>query len=304
MNMLRRFSHALSTLALLAAACGDDAQTGGTGGSGNGSNNGGEGTGNSMNTGGEGTGNGSSNGGGGSTSNGGSGQGGGEGGAFECTDPDVNVPESECDLYLQDCPVATDTCEIGDADPDNPAFEPTTVCITKNGLKAIGESCNTTEDCQLQLTCVGQKCTPFCCEGDDAICGGGDCNITVQITDENQEPTGYTFKACSFASSCDLFTPTDCPSGENCYLTDPGVTSCYNADEGNEIPDGQPCMFLNDCADSAICIGDENGMNSVCRYLCETGSNLGPGLGGCPGGQLCDTNALDTGIAGVGFCHP
>jgi hypothetical protein len=29
-----------------------------------------------------------------------------------------------------------------------------------------------------------------------------------------------------------------------------------------------------------------------------------PGLGGCPAGQLCDTNSLDTGFANVGFCHP
>lgn len=302
MNVLRRFSPALSTLALIVAACGDDAQTGGSGGTGNGSNNGGEGTGNSTSDGGGGAGSGA--GGAGAGSTGGNGQGGGAGGATECTDADINMPEGECDLYLQDCPVATDTCEIGDADPSNQTFEPTTICITKNGLKAIGESCNATEDCELQLTCVGQKCTPFCCGGDDAICQGGECNSIVNLLDQNDVPTGFSFKACSFAASCDLFTPTDCAAGENCYLTDPGVTACYNADEGNEVPDGQPCAFLNDCEDSAICVGDENGMNAVCRYLCQVGSNEEPGLGGCPGGQLCDTNALDTGIAGVGFCHP
>jgi hypothetical protein len=29
-----------------------------------------------------------------------------------------------------------------------------------------------------------------------------------------------------------------------------------------------------------------------------------PGLGGCPGGQLCNTNSFDTGFANVGICVP
>ena len=149
------------------------------------------------------------------------------------------------------------------------------------------------------------RSTSFCCPDNPQSCGGfGTCNVTVDLIDQNQQPTGYTFRACSFSQSCDLFSPNTCPQNQNCYLTDPGVTECYQPSQTPEVGDGQPCEYLNDCADSAICIGDQGGQNSVCRFLCQANSNQPPGLGGCPGGQLCDTNALDTGFAGVGFCHP
>ncbi|NUP14409.1 MAG: hypothetical protein HOW73_50915 [Polyangiaceae bacterium] len=293
MQTLRLVGSAHLALLVLLSACGDSSSGGGGSG---GSSDGGDGQGANADGGNGATTNDGGN--GASTSDGGNGSG---GGLSECNDPGLNVPIGACDLYLQNCPVATDTCDVGDADPKNSAFEPTTVCVTQNGLKAIGESCNSSPDCAAHLTCVGNTCTPFCCPGDATSCGSGDCSVEVQLLDQDEQPTGYTFMACSFAASCDLFTPDSCPPDENCYLQTGPITACYT---GDDLADGAPCMYLNDCQDSAICIGGEE--DAVCRFLCQADAAPGtePGLGGCPDGQLCDTNSFDSGIAGVGFCHP
>ncbi len=286
----------------LLAACGDSTGSGGTG-AGASSSNGGNGAGAGSEGG---AGAGTNLGGGGSTSStmttGGGGSGGGTPGMCSVETTNITGP---CDLYLQDCPSADDTCEVTDANLDTPEIEATTICITRNGLKDIGETCNTGDDCGKHLTCVGNKCTPFCCPDDPNGCAGGTCNVNVSMQNPDGSDSGFTFTGCAFSQACDLFTPSSCPPGENCYLGDPGMTACYSptVPEGQEVGDGMPCDALNDCADSAICI--QIGTDPfVCRFLCEINSSQPPGLGGCPGGQLCDTNSFDTGFAGVGLCHP
>lgn len=233
---------------------------------------------------------------GGGPTDGGGGE--GAGGPMECPSEVSNVPEGPCDLYLQDCPSMDDTCEILDADPETSAWEPITGCITRTGLKGLGQSCNTSDECSKKLTCVGNVCTPFCCEDDANSCQGGDCNVNVNLIDENGDPTIYHFQACSFSEACDLFTPDSCPANQNCYLGDPGEASCYTVYMPPENPDLGACDSLNECADSAVCVGDPG----TCRYLCMINSAQPPGLGGCPQGQACDTNSFNTGFAGVGLC--
>lgn len=296
----------LSLIVTLGLACGDsESSSTGAGGSGAA---GAEGPGGSD-TGGMGAsgGGGAAPGGGGTGGVGpvGGGGSGGTGGSAMCATSVTNIPieNQECDLFLQDCPVATDTCEVSQVSAD--PYVPGTACVTKNGLKGIGESCANQNDCEAKLTCVGNYCTPFCCDGDDAVCEGGACDLNVTLLGPNMEDSEFQFWACSFAQQCDLFDPGTCPPAENCYLTnDPGVTACYQPSDVPEVAEGATCNFLNDCLDSSICIGPND--MGVCRYLCDVNAPGGtaPGLGGCPAGQLCDTNSLDTGFAGVGFCHP
>ncbi len=300
MNKLAHTSLAFALLVSL--GCGDSSSSSSQGGdgSGNGSNNGGNGNG------GDGGGNGGDNTGanGGGPATGGGGTGGISG---QCPTVTNNLPMGECDLYLQNCPSQDDTCDIGDADPSNQIFEPIPQCFTQNGLKAIGETCNEPPDCQAGLTCVGNRCSSFCCPDDPNSCGGGTCNVDVSLQDMNGMDTGFEFKACAFSPTCELFNPDSCPTGENCYFNGPGVSTCYTpADgEGNELPEGAVCMALNDCADSTVCVGDgPGGMDDLCRFMCIINSGAAPGLGGCPVGQSCDTNALETGFPMVGFCHP
>ena len=237
-----------------------------------------------------------------STGGGGPG-GGGMGGMGECPSPETNIPiaNQQCDLYLQNCP-APDTCEIAQVSAD--PYVPGTACVSKNGLKGIGESCAALDECEMTLTCVASHCTPFCCEGNDSVCEGGACDLNVTLLGPMMEETMYQFWACSFAQPCELFDPETCPPEENCYLTaDPVGGACYQPAQVPEVPEGGTCSSLNDCLDSSICIGQAE--MSVCRYLClAEPEGAPPGLGGCPGGQLCDTEAFDTGFAGVGFCHP
>lgn len=279
-------------------ACGDSGSGGGGGTSVGGSSTG------AGNTGGD-TSTGAGPMGGNTTTTGGGGQ--GTGGGPTCTEPGTNIPEGECNLVTQNCPVPTDTCTIVNGDPSGMTYMPTTGCVTYNGLKGVGESCTQETDCQGHLTCVGSTCTPFCCPGGESACLGGTCDLNISLLDQNNNPAmcgaePCAFTACSYSATCNLFDPASCPPAENCYFKDPGLATCYTPAPGGPLADGVMCNASNACEDSAICIGPD-AQNSFCHYLCLVGSNAAPGLGGCPNGQLCDTNSFDTGFANVGYCH-
>lgn len=287
----------LTLLLVTSAACGDSSSQGG-GGAGAGSNNGADGQG-AGNTGGDG-GAGANQ--GGDPTTGGNG---GSGGIVEGCDMDVsNVPpgDDNCNLYLQNCPNPADTCEIEDSDPMT-GFQPQTVCVNRTGLQGPGDNCNAADECQAHLTCVANACSPFCCPADPNSCLGGECAFDVDLVDKNKEPTGFWFKGCSYAASCDFFDPDTCDPDENCYLNGTGITACIPPSQVPELADGVSCDNLNDCLDSSICIGPTKA-ESVCRYHCQVGSSAQPGLGGCPNGQTCNTESFDTGFADIGFCDP
>lgn len=267
---------------VLAIACGDS----GSGGSG------GDGSGNGPSTGGNGSGgNGAGNTGGGPTV-GGNGSG-GSGPTEPCPSEVSNIPQDECDFYLQDCPNGG-TCDIGGT-----PTAPVATCFEQDGLKGIGDTCGNPAECEAHLTCVGNKCSPFCCPRHPDSCGGGVCSIDVHLQDENGEDTIFLFKACSFAPTCDLFLPESCETpGESCYLAGKGQTGCAQT---GELMDGEACFYSNDCVTGQACIGPEN--EAFCHFLCEDGSEAQPpGMGGCPGGQTCNLN-LTSGFDGLGFCE-
>lgn len=282
----------------LLVACGDS----GSGGGGSASVGGGSSTG-AGSTGGD-TSTGAGNVGGNTTTSGGGGQ--GTGGGMACTEM-TNIPTGECDIVLQNCPVPTDTCTVVNGDMSGMTFMPTTGCVTYNGLKGVGESCMQDNDCQAHLTCIGATCTPFCCSGDDSACMGGACDLNISLVDQDNNPAmcgaeTCTFTVCSYAATCNLFDPTACPPTENCYFKSAGLATCATPAPPGEQPDGAPCAASNACGESTLCISSD-GTNYFCHYLCQVGSNAAPGLGGCPNGQLCDTNGFDTGFANVGYCH-
>lgn len=287
-----------SLIVPLAVACGDSGSGGGGGAVGGGSSTG------AGNTGGD-TSTGAGNTGGSTTTVGGGGQ--GTGGGPTCTEPGTNIPTGECDLVLQNCPVPTDTCTVVNGDMSGMTFMPTTGCVTYNGLKGVGESCMQENDCQAHLNCVGNTCSPYCCPGADAACMGGTCDLNINLVDNNNNPTmcgaePCTFTACSYSASCNLFDPNACPPTENCYFKSAGLATCATPAPPGEQPDGAPCSASNACGESTLCISSD-GTNYFCHYLCQVGSNAAPSLGGCPAGQLCDTNGFDTGFANVGYCH-
>ena len=271
---------------LLAVACGDS----GSGGSG------GDGTGNGPSSGGNGQGGSGANSQGGGPSVGGSGNGGSP--PLEpCPSEVSDVPQIECDLYLQNCPNGG-TCDIGEGDPSNQTYEPVAMCFAQDGLKGIGDSCTEPAECEAKLTCVGNKCSPFCCPENPDSCGGGTCSVDVHLFDSEGNDSGFLFKGCSFAPTCDLFTPGSCEApGESCYLTGKGQTGCSQT---GDLDDGAACVYLNDCLAGMACIGSAE---AFCHFLCQEGSEAQPpGMGGCPAGQTCNT-ALTSGFEGLGFCE-
>ena len=206
----------------------------------------------------------------------------------------VTTIMGECDLYYQDCPNG-DNC-LPTLDGNNML---TTACSTP-GLIGLGQPCMDPGECQAGLLCIGGACTHACCPETDEPCGVGDCNINATF---NGFPNDFIM-ACSYAQTCTLFDPNSCPNGQDCHIQMTGFASCSNPSGANAMP-GQPCMFVNDCGDSQICLGETGPMdpNEVCRWLCQQGSMAAPGLGGCPGGTTCNTSVYDFGFAGVGFCE-
>lgn len=126
------------------------------------------------------------------------------------------------------------------------------------------------------------------------------CSIDVHLQDPEGNDTGFVFKGCSFAPTCDLFLPESCETaGESCYLAGKGQTGCAQT---GDLMDGEACFYSNDCVTGQACIGPNN--DAFCHYLCEDGSEAQPpGMGGCPNGQTCNLN-LTSGFDGLGFCEP
>src|ERR1700749_1632102 len=92
---------------------------------------------------------------------------------------------------------------------------------------------------------------------------------------------------CRYAQKCELFMENACPMGFGCRIedTNQGLATCGQP-SGAFAPDLGTCKFLNDCADMEHCYA--SGGTSTCHYYCKVaGSSEGPGLGGCPTGQIC-----------------
>jgi hypothetical protein len=275
---------AFATLGFALAACGDDSgSTSGTGGAGAGTSQGGGGPSTSTTAGD----------GGGSTTS-----------SMSTMSTSSGVPEcmaethavmGACDLYKQDCP-SDQSCVI----VQNAMDMLEAACIPANGLKGVGEACMSADECQRGLQCVGDLCTPVCCEDNDEPCMGGSCNISV-----NDPDFGFLFKACSYAQSCTLFDPTSCPDGQNCYFESSGFATCSQQASSGKM-DGEACIYRNDCDSSAICFNPadpSSDMGRICRYFCNEGDTTSaPGLGGCPMGQTCQTD-VNFGFDGVGYCN-
>ncbi len=202
----------------------------------------------------------------------------------------------ECDLYLQDCP-PDETCTIA---LDGQTNMLVAQCVLADGLKPLGESCTGNGQCQRGLQCVGDICTPVCCQDNDEPCQGGSCNINV-----NDPDFGFLFYACSYAQSCTLLDPTSCPDGQDCHFEQAGFATCSNPSPDPK-QDGEACEFRNDCPDSSICLNPtmpNSDTGKVCTFHCTPNSTAQPGLGGCPQGQQCKTN-VDFGFPNIGYCAP
>src|SRR5690606_19002710 len=158
---------------------------------------------------------------------------------------------SECDPFAQDCPDNEKCVPYGSTGGNWDANK----CVPVTGSGSAGDSCtyggtvDATDDCDADTHCwdvmdvdgalVG-VCTPFC-DGtaDDPICGPG---TSCLIANDG------SINLC--IATCDPLLQ-DCNAGLACFWANNGFNCIFTT---QDIPAGEPCGFINDCAAGLICL--------------------------------------------------
>ena len=192
------------------------------------------------------------------------------GGAFIVT-PDGGVA-GQCDPKQQDCPEGEKCVPFassGDGWDSNK-------CVPVTGVGKAGDPCtwagnvDATDDCDESSFCwnvtevdgmeVG-TCTPFCAgTADNPICDpGSQCLIS------NQGSVTLCIETCDPLLQ-------DCGAGLGCFSV---VNEFFCIFLGGDVPSGEPCEFLNDCAAGNVCadgatLPDCAG-TSCCTAFCDLG---------------------------------
>ena len=220
----------------------------------------------------------------------------------------TDAPRGDCDVVKQDCPTGQ-TCTLQES-----AGAWKSNCVTLgNGPKKLSEACSFHQDCAAGLRCTLGKCTRPCCPTLAAeICGpSGKCDLQITF---GMAPNTAKLLVCTFSPPCTPWA-SDCPPGaeSDCHVFAGGVFECsfpnYSADAGPTL--GKPCVYLNDCGDSQICIyPNADAATGTCRWLCKAKDegapdagtvNGPPGKGGCEVGQTCLPYSNPSWL---GFCNP
>jgi hypothetical protein len=164
-------------------------------------------------------------------------------------DPGDMETASTCDPWTQDCPEGEKCVAYASAGMSWDANK----CVPITGNGAEGDPCTyagaveSTDDCGAGTWCwnvnmdgVG-TCTPFC-DGtpDDPICDPGQgCSIA----------NDGSINIC--LQQCDPLLQ-DCEGENICFYDFSGNFVC--AFGAGDIPTGEPCGFINDCAAGGVCL--------------------------------------------------
>ena len=215
----------------------------------------------------------------GGTENGGDGDGDGDGTTSASTGlttgdfvPDEgDLPSvSECDPFMQDCPEGEKCVPYGSTGGNWDANK----CVPVTGSGAAGDTCTyggateATDDCDENTHCWdamdvdGQLvgvCTEFCggtpddpqCDGDTSCLIANEGSINLCIT------------------NCDPLLQ-DCNDGLACFFAAGNFNCIFTT---SDIPTGDPCAYINDCAGGNTCLNAEimpncNG-SSCCGNWCD-----------------------------------
>ena len=215
--------------------------------------------------------------------------------------PDQDVGgANECDIFSQDC-IDGEKCVPY---ASNGGTWDANKCVPVLGDGAVGEACNysnvveATDDCDADSACwnidanLMGVCTPFC-EGSaqQPICDpGSTCIIS------NSGSVVFCVEGCNPIAQ-------DCPAGQGCFWS--GSTFSCNA-LTSDIQLGEPCGFINDCAEGLMCLdasvvpGCQG--NACCGAFCDLDCG---GVAGCAPGTVC-TPFFEVdpppGSADVGVC--
>lgn len=215
---------------------------------------------------------------------------------FPCMDIPV---DNSCDPFLQDCPEGEKCVPYaanGGSWDDNK-------CVPVLGDNAPGEPCTwagimeATDDCDASSICwytelVDDQYVGYCV----AQCTGN--ADTPECPPDSQCFLNRTLALCF--PVCDPIAQ-DCSEGFGCYWN----ASAFECEPmPGEIPAGQPCGFINDCAPGNLC-ADVSVVPSCAGSACCTAyCNLPDGDAGCVAqpGTAC-VAFFEDGTAPAGYEH-
>jgi hypothetical protein len=211
-------------------------------------------------------------------------------------------PVSECDPFMQDCPLG-EKCVPASSDGD-PNFD-IDQCVPVLGDQAAGEPCvyggyvESTDDCDESSFCyevmevAGEllgTCRSFC-EGtaDTPVCPPGTfCPIMAEGSLILCIPT------------CDPIAQ-DCDEGLGCFWGSSAFLCIVPTDD---IPAGEPCGYLDDCAPGHLCADAASQPSCAGSACCTQFCNLPDGDAGCvtQPGTVCAA-FFEMGMAPEGYEH-
>ena len=177
-------------------------------------------------------------------------------------------------------------------------------CVPVLGSQAAGDTCGydgvvaATDNCDAETVCWGVDaqgngtCTPICSGSpDEPMCDEG-----LSCVSSNQGSVNLCVGGCDPLNQ-------DCPVGEACY---PVGAQFVCAATTEDIPVGEPCGFINDCAAGLSCVPGEllpdcEGSN-CCAAFCDA-DNPSDSCDALPGTQ-CDVlfDPSPPGAENVGVC--
>ena len=185
--------------------------------------------------------------------------------------PDVPPPVTPCDPFAQDCPEGHKCVPYRNAEDGWWVGEK---CVPVTGEQGVGEPCTydgaveATDDCDASSHCWdtmsvdGQMigtCLAFCGGSVDApeCPPGSGCMISGDLIIALCKP------------SCDPLAQ-DCAEGLACFWA-VGDFHCIFTTE--DIPAGEPCAYINDCAPGLVCLNadvlPECAGSACCGAFCD-----------------------------------
>jgi hypothetical protein len=177
---------------------------------------------------------------------------------------------SNCDVFAQDCPDGEKCVPYSSTGGSWDAHK----CVPVTGNQAHGEPCTyagtaeATDDCDENSGCYDVHeadgeligtCHAFCMGTPD----DPECPPSTSCLISSSGSLGYCITACDPVAQ-------DCGAGLGCYWTG-GTFSCVFA--AQNIPVGEPCGFINDCAPGLLCANTDvlpacNG-SACCAIFCS-----------------------------------